>query len=101
VKTGQNTAEEAAGGLSLRNALPWLVALLVVGFVLYRMRRTGQRLNVRSVANRQVLGGLLLLAVMAAIAYWAVKNLRRPGAMTPIEAQSMEMSTPRLQERLR
>ena len=93
-QTGQNTATAEGGSFSLRGLLPWLLGLLAVAFVLYRMRKSGQRVNWRGVFNRQVLGGLLLLAVMLAGAVWAVNTQRRPGSMTPIEAQAMEMNTP-------
>jgi hypothetical protein len=94
LQTGQNTAPAAPGGSALLALLPWLIGLLAVGFVLYRIWRTGQRPNWRAVLNRQVLGGLALLAAMLAVSMYAVRSYRRPGAMTPIEAQAMEMSTP-------
>ncbi len=93
VETGMNTAEEP-GGFSLGTILLWIVGLAIVGLVLYRMSRTGQRVEWRRAANRQVVGGLLLIAVMLFGAFWVVRNLRRPGAMDPIEAQSMEMNAP-------
>ena len=93
VETGMNTAEEA-GGFSLSTILLWIVVLATIGYVLFRMSRTGQRIELRRAANRQVIGGLLLIAVMLFVAFWAVRNLRRPGAMDPIEAQSMEMNAP-------
>jgi RND family efflux transporter MFP subunit len=94
LQTGQNTAAPAGGGFSPLALLPWLLGLGAVLFVLYRIWRTGQRPNWRGVFNRQVVGGLLLIAVMLAIAFFAVNKFRRPGSMTPIEAQGMEMSTP-------
>jgi RND family efflux transporter MFP subunit len=92
--TGQNTGASAGAGLSTRTVLTWLVGLLALAFVLYRVRRTGQRPNWRVVFNRSVLAGLLLLAVMLGASNYAIRNFRRQGAMTPIEAQAMEMSTP-------
>jgi RND family efflux transporter MFP subunit len=92
LQTGQNTA--AGGEFALLELLPWLIVLLIVAFILYRVWLTGQRPNWRAVLNRQVLGGLLLLAAMLAVSMYAVRNYRRQGAMTPIEAQAMEMSTP-------
>jgi len=94
IQTGQNTATSGGGGFSLPSLLPWLIGLLAVLFVLYRVRRTGQRVHWHGVFNRQVLGGLLLLGVMLAGAVWAVNTQRRPGSMTPVEAQGMEMNTP-------
>jgi HlyD family secretion protein len=93
LQTGQNTAAPS-GVPSAVALLPWLIGLLAALFVFYRVWRTGQRPNWRAVFNRQVLGGLLLLAVLLAGSIYAVRHLRRPGAMTPIEAQAMEMATP-------
>lgn len=92
-KTGQNTAAET-GGFPVGTALLILLLVAVVAFVLYRMRKTGQKVNWSGVLNRQVLGGLLLLGIMLLVAVYAVNNFRRQGAMTPIEAQAMEMNTP-------
>jgi RND family efflux transporter MFP subunit len=93
LKTGQNT-QASGGGFSLLSLLPWLIGLLLAVFVFYRVRKTGQRPNLRAVFNRQVLGGLILVSVMLAVSVYAVSNFRRKGAMTPIEAQVMEMNMP-------
>lgn len=95
LKTGQNTAVPArGGGFSPLSLLPWLLGLGAGAFVLFRVWRSGQRPNWRGIFNRQVLGGLVLVALMLAGATWAVRTFRRPGAMTPLEAQGMQMSTP-------
>lgn len=96
LKTGQNTAAAATGGggFSPLSLLPWLLGLGALAFVLFRVWRSGQRPNWRGVFNRQVLGGLVLVALMLAGATWAVRTFRRPGSMTPMEAQGMKMSTP-------
>lgn len=90
VSTGQDTL---AGGLP--SWVLWLGGgvLLLVGLGVL-MWRTGQRPNWALLKDRGVWGGLLLLAVMLAAAIYAVKHFRRPGAMTPIEAQVMEMNMP-------
>jgi RND family efflux transporter MFP subunit len=92
LRTGQNTA--AVGGFSLVDFLSVAIGVLALGFVLYRVRRTGQKFNARAVFNRQALGGLLLLAAMLAVSMFAVRKFRRDGAMTPIQAQGMEMEMP-------
>lgn len=94
VKTGQNSAASSGGGVS-GGQIGLIAALLgLAAFVIYRMRRTGQHLRWRGLFTRQVLGGLALVLFMLAGAFLLVRNFRRPGAMTPIEAQGMEMSTP-------
>ena len=93
LSTGQNTATASDGGFRWR----WLVGLVVIlaaAFVFTRMRRTGQHFNARAVFNRQVVGGLALLGAMFLVAVYAVNHFRRPGSMTPIQAQAMEMDMP-------
>lgn len=94
LQTGQDTSGEEGGASALLRLAPWLVGLLGLGFVLFRMRRTGQTLSLRALADPSVIGASLLLAVGLAGSVYAVGHLRRPGAMTPIEAQAMEMNTP-------
>ncbi|MBX7131148.1 MAG: efflux RND transporter periplasmic adaptor subunit [Fimbriimonadaceae bacterium] len=90
--TGQSTG--AGGG-------PDIVRFVVIGLgvalailILVRMRRTGQSVNLKGIFSFSVLGSLLLLAGAIALSLWLIENKRRPGAMTPIEAQAMEMNTP-------
>ncbi len=93
VSTGASSG--AAGG-----DMPWgwfaggLVVLVAVALVGWRMRATGQAIPWRGLLTRPVLTGLILLAVMAGISLYAIRTFRRPGAMTPIEAQVMEMNMP-------
>lgn len=94
VRTGQNLGKGTETGFSIWSLLPWLAALGVVVFALIRMRATGQKLDAKAVLNRGTLGGLVLLAVILWLGVYAVNNWRRPGAMTPLEAQVMEMNTP-------
>ena len=103
--TGQNlaparsagTVSTGSHGSTAPSALPWIGALpaaVLVTFVLVRMRKTGQPLTLRGVAWRSVLGGLLLLGLILWGAVYAVRHFRRPGALTPVEAQGMEMNLP-------
>lgn len=92
LSTGQNTQ---GGGPSGPSAfLPWLAVLAVGAFVVYRLRKTGQRIDPKSILNRSVMGSLFLLVAVYFVADWVVRTQRRPGAMTPIESQAMEMNTP-------
>jgi len=92
ISTGASTG--AAGGLPWG----WLVggglAIVLGALVAWRMRATGQSIPWRGLFTRPVLGGLILLAVMAGLSLYAIRTFRRPGAMTPIEAQVMEMNMP-------
>lgn len=95
VRTGQDIGSNAAGGgISVLRLLPWGIGLALALFVIYRVRQSGQRIDRQAVFNRATMGGTLLLIAMLAGAIYSVNNLRRPGAMTPIEAQVMEMNTP-------
>lgn len=93
MRTGQATGPEAGGGW-LSKVLWGFALLAAAAFVLHRTRKTGQRLDVATVLNRQVIGALAVLAAALAVAIWAVNTQRRPGSMTPIESQAMEMNTP-------
>jgi RND family efflux transporter MFP subunit len=98
LETGQDTGtpEGEVSAFSLRSVLPWVLvvaAALAVSLVLVRLRRTGRRLTVQSLRKRETIGGVLLILFAFFVSQWAIRNWRRPGAMTPIEAQSMEMST--------
>ena len=108
LNTGENTgmfstsagagaqAEKSSpgSGISPEFLLPCLAGGAVIVFVLYQMRRTGQRPSLRAVANRSVLGGLFLLGLILWAAVYAVNHFRRQGAMTPIEVQAMNMNLP-------
>jgi RND family efflux transporter MFP subunit len=99
LETGQDTGGpgEEASGFSFGSLMPWVLgamAVLAIGFVLFRMRRTGQRISVQPLRNREVIGGILLLVLAFSVSRWAINRWRRPGSMTPIQAQSMEMNTP-------
>ena len=93
-KTGQDTGGSSGGGFSLIALLPWAIGLALVAFVISRMRKTGQGVHWGGLFNRATITGALLLGVMLAISMYAVRNWRRDGSMTPIEAQVMEMNTP-------
>ena len=99
LETGQDTG--SPGGeppaFSLRSLQPWLLGALLalaVAFVLFRMRRTGQRIGGGRCSRREKVVGVLLILIGFGASRWAVNRWRRPGAMTPIEAQGMEMNTP-------
>lgn len=93
LETGQNTVSYA-GGFTLATALPWLILAVLVIFTLVRVRQTGQTVSWKSVASRGTIGGLLLIVAIFGVSLYAITHWRRPGAMTPIEAQAMEMNTP-------
>jgi RND family efflux transporter MFP subunit len=91
VNTGQNTL--GAGGAA--NGLPILGTLLglgLVGFILFRMRVTGQRVNLGAVLRPGVIVGVLLLVAVYGISVWAVQKFQKPGHMSVLEAQGMDMS---------
>ncbi len=93
LRTGQDTGAEARG-FNLVDGWPWLLGAAALAFVAFRMRRADVGMNWRAVLNRGTLAGVLLLAVLLVAAMAAVRWFRRPGSMTPIEAQLMEMNTP-------
>ena len=92
--TGQDTSSKSGGGLSPSVLITYLFIVAFIVFIFYRMRVTGQHPNWRAVAHRSTLTGLFLIALIFAVVLYAVNHWRRPGAMTPVEAQAMQMSTP-------
>lgn len=89
--TGQSSDSASGSGST------WLIVLAVgtaVALVIWRMRKTGQKLSMHGLMSKSVWMSLALLALALAGGMWAVRNLRREGAMTPLEAQVMEMNTP-------
>mgnify|MGYP005849812675 CR=1 FL=1 len=90
---GMDTGPERSGGGLLTKAGA-AAALVFMLFTVYRMRKTGQKVRLNAVASPRTLMNLILLGVALAVSIYAVRNWRRPGAMTPIEAQAMEMATP-------
>ena len=93
VQTGQSTA----GGGSSSALGGWLLplGLLLLGaFIFWRMKQTGQKFNWRAMLHWQTAAGIAVLLVMLWVGRYAVNNWRRPGSMTPLEAQGMEMSMP-------
>jgi len=89
--TGVNPAGEAS------SKGPWLAlvgALGLAGFILWRMRKTGQKLNSKGIFTGSTLVSLAVLGLALVAAVWAVNRFRREGSMTPLEAQVMEMNTP-------
>ena len=93
VATGQDLSVDAVAGPDYGNYLLWVFVALFVAFTAYRMRRTGQGVNFAALLRPATLVGIALLVALYMGARYAVTNLRRDGAMTPIEAQAMDMSS--------
>ncbi|NMC82725.1 MAG: FixH family protein, partial [Armatimonadetes bacterium] len=84
LRTGQDTGGlsgtiGAKTGPSPVRFLPWLLLLAGVAFVIYRMRRTGQRLRWESVLHWQFLVTVVVLIALFLLASYAVQRYRRPG----------------------
>ncbi len=107
LETGQNTGSlplakgessqslpEEERGFALPAYFWWIGGGALGVFVLYRVFKAGQRPDWRVIFSRTTLGGVALLVVFAIGARYAVQIYRRPGSMTPIEAQGMQMELP-------
>ena len=70
------------------------VVIIGLALILRQVNRTGQKVNLRNVFNWQSVSSVLLLATALVVAVWAINHYRRPGSMTPLEAQGMEMNAP-------
>ena len=83
-----------SGGFSFAAALPYFIGIALIAFVLVKMRQSGQGFNLRGIFNSSVIGGIILLGLILWGAVYAVGHFRRSGAITPIQAQAMEMNLP-------
>jgi multidrug resistance efflux pump len=92
LSTGQNTGTLDVSSSSLLPLFGWLLFLGVIAFTLYRMRRTGQRVHLRWARDWRVLAGLAMLVATYALARAAVTKFQKPGHVSVIDAQAMDMS---------
>jgi RND family efflux transporter MFP subunit len=93
LSTGHNT-ESGEGGFPAGTLILGIVVLGGIVLILRQVRRSGQTFSWTSIFNRQVAWSVVLLGAALAVAIWAVNTFRRPGSMTPLEAQVMEMNAP-------
>jgi RND family efflux transporter MFP subunit len=91
VRTGQSTAG-GGGAPGLRPVLAILAVLALAAFVVYRMRRTGQQLNLRGLLSWQTIVAILLLVGVYLGSAWAVRTYTKPGHMSVLESQGMDMT---------
>ncbi len=92
ITSGQTA--DSTGGFTPSTAILVLLVVGVIGLVLLQVKRSGQRLNWKGLFSWQAVWSVLLLGGALAVAVWAVNTFRRPGSMTPLEAQGMEMNAP-------
>ncbi|MHB2019321.1 MAG: efflux RND transporter periplasmic adaptor subunit [Candidatus Xenobia bacterium] len=87
--TGQKTEAAAATATapSAATVIPVAAGIVLLAAVLLALAR-GWR------PSPGVLGGWLLVLAMLGISVWVVHRFRRPGSMTPIESQTMQMTLP-------
>lgn len=86
---GSGSGQIAGGGLRWSRPLLWgLLALVLVVLGGLVLRRTGRP----HWFNRQIIGGLVLLVVFFFGTDYVVKKYKKPGQMTLIEAQAMDMT---------
>lgn len=89
--TGQGTE---SGGLPVGTIVIGLILVAGIALIIRQVRHSGQTIAWRGIFNRQVALSVLLLGAALAVAVWAINTFRRPGSMTPLEAQVMEMNAP-------
>ena len=82
------------GVWDFKRLLAVAVVMIVAILLVLRLRASGQGLSVKRILQRSVIMSVLMLAAIIAIAYYSVTRFRRPGAMTPMEAQGMQMDLP-------
>jgi RND family efflux transporter MFP subunit len=94
LETGKSTATDETPGFPFAEATWVFFGILACVFVVLRMRKTGQRLDLRPMRSTRVLLPLFALIIVGFVATYVVNHFRRPGSMTPVQAQVMEMDTP-------
>jgi RND family efflux transporter MFP subunit len=94
--TGMQTGGGGIGRGFLYPALALLAGLLLLLPLVLAARNpaTRQRMreSIKRSVNRTTIGGVLLLAAIYLAGRYAVAHYRRPGAMSVIEAQAMDMT---------
>ena len=90
LQTGQTTTN----GSSSSSSTWWLLGVLALALVAWRMKRTGQEIRWRALLHPQTAAGIAVLLAMFLAGRYAINHWRRPGSMTPLEAQGMEMNMP-------
>lgn len=92
LSTGQTA--ESSGGFPIGAIAAALFGVTLLALLARQLRRTGQRVNLRAMLSRQVVVAIVMLGIALTAAVWAVNTQRRPGSMTPLEAQVMDMNAP-------
>ncbi|PQV62814.1 RND family efflux transporter, MFP subunit [Abditibacterium utsteinense] len=87
VSPGTNTL-----GAGTRKSALWGAALLAILLSIVALRRRENRARFASALKPGVIGAVLTLAALFFGARYAVSHFRRPGSMSVIEAQAMDMS---------
>ncbi len=97
VRTGQDTGgattgRQAGGFDTLWTALPWIILVAGVAFVLFRLRRIGARISWKDLFHPSLLVAMILIVAAFAISGWAVRAWKRPGSMSLVDALASDMS---------
>ncbi len=97
LQTGESTLDSTEDSTPISSssgsAMPWLAAgTACVLFALIWTRR--KSLPLKRIFNASFVGGVVLLLAVVVVAKYAIDHFRRPGSMTPVEAQTMDMSIP-------
>lgn len=90
--TGESSA--ASQGQPIPMVVSAIAALILLAVLIRQLKKTGQKLDLRTAVTRQTIVSFAILAIALTVALWAVNTRRRPGAMTPLEAQVMDMNAP-------
>ncbi|MDR3690791.1 MAG: efflux RND transporter periplasmic adaptor subunit [Fimbriimonas sp.] len=88
IATGQDPATSGTGS----PVAPIAIGLFVLGAAVLVWRSS--RRHMTKGVLLQVIGAVLLIGVCLTVSIWAVNTYRRPGSMTPLEAQTMDMNAP-------
>ncbi len=93
LQTGESTSNGSSSSGSTSALMPFLAGMTTCGCLAVAWRLRGRIISSR-IVNRATVGGLGLVVVVFASAYYVVGHFRRPGSMTPVQAQTMDMAMP-------
>lgn len=90
LQTGESAT--ATHGFNPVSYWPWALVVGLIAWVLVKVRKSGQKFDPRSLFTRASVIGVGVLIITVVCATYAINHWRRPGAMTPVEAQVMDMA---------
>lgn len=95
IQTGENTAVSSSGfQIPIIPILVLIVLFGLIWFILRRLKQLEVRPKWESAFQPNIIFAVVILIIAFLIGRYAVEHWRRPGSMTPLQAQTMSMNMP-------